>query len=76
MGPQSFSARYAAAMDECGGRCPIEAGLFGRLADHGCRHGRLPFDSTPPCGCWPGEGAVVLALPSPSHLGESGAPAA
>jgi hypothetical protein len=76
MGPQSFSARYAAAMVECGGRCPIEAGLLGRLADHECRHGRLPFDSTPSCGCWAEEGAVVLALRSPSHLAESGARAA
>jgi hypothetical protein len=66
MGPQSFSARYAAAMVECGGRCPIEAGAIGRLADHG----RLPFDSTAPCGCWAEEGAVVLALPSPSHLAQ------
>ena len=40
----SFSARYHAAMAACGGRCPIEAGLLGRLADNECRHGRLPFD--------------------------------
>jgi hypothetical protein len=65
MSQHSFSARYAAAMAECGGRCPIEAGVLGRLADHECRHGRLPFDSTPPCGCWPEEGAVLLALPRP-----------
>jgi hypothetical protein len=64
MGPQSFSARYAAAMVECGGRCPIEAGALGRLADHECRHGRLPFDSTPACGCWTEEGAALLALPT------------
>ncbi len=76
MGLQSFSARYAAAMVHCGGCCPIEAGELGRLADHECRHGRLPFDRTPPCGCWPEQGAVVLALPSPSHLTESGARAA
>jgi hypothetical protein len=76
MGPQSFSARYAAAMAECGGRCPIEAGALGRLADHECEHGRLPLDSTPPCGCWPEESAVVLALPSPSQVAESGARAA
>src|SRR5437764_1944157 len=44
MGSPSFSACYAAAMDECGGRCPIEAGVLGRLADHECRHGRLPYD--------------------------------
>ena len=33
----NFSARYTAAMAECGGRCPIEAGVIGRLADHECR---------------------------------------
>lgn len=60
---QSFSARYAAAIAQCGWRCPIEAGVLGRLADHECRHGRLPFDPTPACGCWPEEGAAVLALP-------------
>jgi hypothetical protein len=43
---QHFSARYRVAMTQCGGRCPIEAGLIGRLADHECRHGRLPFDRT------------------------------
>ena len=59
----SFSARYRAAMSESGGCCPIEAGLLGRLADHECSHGRLPFDRTPPCGCWPQEGAAVITLP-------------
>jgi hypothetical protein len=58
----SFSARYTAVMAEYGGRCPIEAGLLGRLADHECWHGRLPFDRTPACGCWPEEGAAVLSL--------------
>jgi hypothetical protein len=58
----SLSARYAAAALKCGG-CPIEAGLLGRLADHECPHGRLAFDRTPSCGCWPQEGAAVLALP-------------
>ena len=62
MGTPSFSARYTAAMAECGGRCPIEAGVLGRLADHECRHSRLPFDRTPVCGCWPEEGAVLVAL--------------
>ena len=71
-----MKARYTATMVECGGRCPIEAGTLGRLADHGCRHGRLPFDSTPACGCWREEGAVVLALASPSHVTESGVRAA
>ncbi len=65
MGSLSFSARYAAAMAEGGGRCPIEAGVLGRLADHECGHGRLAFDRTPPCGCWGEEGAVVLALARP-----------
>ena len=65
-----FSARYTAAMADCGGRCPIEAGVLGRLADHECRHGRLPFDRTPPCGCWAGEGAAVVAL-LPVHTGSN-----
>jgi hypothetical protein len=65
MSQPSFSARYTAVMAECGGRCPIEAGLLGRLADHECRHGRLPFDSTLACGCWPQEGAAVSILPAP-----------
>jgi FAD binding domain len=51
------------AMAECGGRCPIEAGVLGRLADHECRHGQLPGDRTPACGCWPLEGAAILGLP-------------
>jgi len=61
----SFTATYRAAMTECGGRCPIEAGVLGQLAAHECRHGRLPLDRTPACGCWPQEGAAVLALPRP-----------
>jgi hypothetical protein len=65
MSQPSFSARYTAATAECGGRCPIEAGVLGRLADHECPHGRLPSDRTPPCGCWPEEGAVVVALARP-----------
>ena len=65
MSQASFSACYGAATAECGGRRPIEAGVLGRLADHECRHGRLSFDRTPPCGCWPEEGAVVLALSPP-----------
>jgi len=63
MGQQRFSAHYCAATAQAGGICPIEAGLLGRLADHECPHGRLPFDRTPSCGCWPQEGAAVLALP-------------
>ena len=63
MGQPTFSARYRAAEAQSGGSCPIEAGLLGRLADHECPHGRLPLDRTPSCGCWPQEGAAVLALP-------------
>ena len=63
----SFSARYRTAVTQCGGRCPIEAGLLGRLADNECRHGRLPFDRTPASGCWPQEGAAVLTLPHPGQ---------
>jgi hypothetical protein len=71
VGPRpNFTARYIAAMADCGGRCPIEAGLFGWLADLECRHGRLPFDRTPACGCWPDESAAVLALP-PVHGGST-----
>jgi hypothetical protein len=58
----NFSARYTTAMLECGERCPIEAGVVGRLADNECRHGRLPLDRTSPCGCWPEEGALMLSL--------------
>ncbi len=63
MGQPTFSARYRAAEAQCGGSCPIEAGLLGQLADHECPHGRLPFDRTSSCGCWPQEGGAVLALP-------------
>jgi hypothetical protein len=63
MSHESFAARYDAALRLAGGRCPIEAGLIGRLADHECRHGRLAFDRNPPCGCWPEEGAAVRPLP-------------
>lgn len=32
-------------------------------AAHECLlHGRLSHDPTPPCGCWPGELAVVVEL--------------
>ena len=59
---QSFAARDRAAERLAGGRCPIEAGLICRLADHECRHGRLAFDRSAPCGCWPAEGGVVCPL--------------
>ena len=67
MSQPSFTARSTSTMAECGGRCPIEAGILGRLADHECRHGRLPYDRPPPCGCWPEEGAVVVALTRPAE---------
>ena len=67
MGCTTLSARYTAAMAACGGRCPIEVGVLGRLADHECPHGRLPSDRTPPCGCWLEEGAVVVALARPAE---------
>ena len=60
--PNPFCARYRAAMAECGGRCPIEAGVLGRLADHECVHGRLPGDRTAKCGCWPQENAPVITF--------------
>jgi hypothetical protein len=66
MPQQTFAARYRAAERLAGGRCPIEAGLICRLADHECRHGRLAFDRTAPCGCWHEEGAVVRPLPEAS----------
>ena len=67
MSQESFAARYRAAERLAGGRCPIEAGLICSLADHECRHGRLAFDRTTPCGCWPEEGAVVRPLPEASR---------
>lgn len=67
MSQPRFTARYTAAMAECAGRCPIEAGFLGWLADHECCHGRLPGDRTPACGCWPEEGAVVVALSRPAE---------
>jgi hypothetical protein len=67
----NFSVRYTGAMAQCGGRCPIEAGVLGKLADHECRHGRLACDRARPCGCWAEEGAVVLALPRPTQLTNS-----
>jgi hypothetical protein len=59
----TFAQAYRAAQQITGGACPIEAGILGRLADHDCRHDRQPGDPGPPCGCWPEEGASVIALP-------------
>lgn len=48
-----WTEAYQEALDFMGGgTCPLEAGVIGRLADNECRHGRLPFDSTAPCGCF------------------------
>ena len=41
---------------------PDRSGPVRALADHECRPGRLPFDRTPACGCWPQEGAALLSL--------------
>lgn len=57
----SFAAVYRAASRAAGG-CAIEAGLVLKLADNECAHGRLAGDSTPACGCWPGELAHVTVL--------------
>jgi hypothetical protein len=64
--PNSFAAAYRAAMQLTGGACPIEAGVLGYLADHECRHGRLPGEG-PPCGCWPEETDNVVAFPTASR---------
>jgi hypothetical protein len=60
----TFTTRYQHGLSQTGGRCPIEAGVAGRLADHECPCGRLPFDRTPPCGCWPQEPAAIVTLPA------------
>jgi hypothetical protein len=65
--PNTFAERYRAAMRQPGGACPIESGMLGRLADHECRHGRLPGDRTRACGCWPQENAPVIPLNAPAR---------
>jgi hypothetical protein len=62
--PDPFTTSYHNGVRQTGGPCPIEAGVAGRLADHECHCGRLPFDRTPPCGCWPQEPAAILPLPA------------
>ena len=62
--PATFAELYRQATIAAGGVCPIEAGVILRLVDNECRHERLPFDATPPCGCFPEEGAVVVELPA------------
>lgn len=75
MGNQSFTVRYAVAMADCGGRCPIEAGVLGKLADHECRHGRLPHDRTPACGSGSRRGASFSHSHAQSRNGRvAGAP--
>ena len=49
--PNTFAEALPRRHARDGRRCPIEAGLLGRLADHECPHGRLPGDRTPKCGC-------------------------
>ena len=61
--PHTFPRLYARLVAR-DGSCPIESGVIGRLADNECRlHGRLPFDRTPACGCFPQEGKAVV----PTH---------
>jgi hypothetical protein len=52
----SFHDAFWALAHRIGGD-PIESGAWGKLADNECKHGRLPGDSTEPCGCWPQEPA-------------------
>lgn len=46
-----FGAMITAHTDRYG-KCPIEAGLIGNLADHECRHGNLPGDRNLNCRCF------------------------
>ena len=62
--PTTFAELYRQATIAAGGVCPIEAGLILRLVDNECPHERLPFDASPPCGCFPQEGGVVVELPT------------
>ena len=68
----TFAAQYRAARTRSGGACPLEVGTLGRLADHECRHERLPFDRTPTCGYWPQEGAELALFPTPRRARASG----
>ena len=61
--PNPYAAHYRAALTHTGGMCPMETGAIGRLADNECKHGRLPGDRTPKCGCWLAELAPIIALP-------------
>ena len=77
--PHTFPRLYARLVGR-DGSCPIESGVIGRLADNECRlHGRLPFDRTPACGCFPQEGKAVVPVHyiGPAHVSDfpRGAPA-
>jgi hypothetical protein len=61
-GARDIHSRYWAAQRLAGGSTN-RGWADCRLADHECRHGRLAFDRSAPCGCWPEEGAVARALP-------------
>jgi hypothetical protein len=69
--PRSMSVHtYAAAL-----AADARAGgdLLEQLdAGEECRHGRLPFDPTPECGCW--RAATVESSPEPVVAPELGAP--
>jgi hypothetical protein len=77
MGTSSFNARYTAALAESRGRCPIETGVLGRLADRECRHGRLPYGRTPVRKLasgrrgddHPASPAICRGLTAPSRIG-------
>jgi len=52
----TFAETYRAIATRIG-MCPIEAGAIGQLADHECKHGRLPGDkpenrAKDGCSCW------------------------
>jgi len=47
-----LEAELERAADGRAGRAPTQ---IMNLADYECRHGRLPGDATPSCGCFPNE---------------------
>jgi hypothetical protein len=49
-----LEAELERASDGRMGRAPTQ---IMNLADYECRHGRIPGDRTPPCGCFPNERA-------------------
>jgi hypothetical protein len=61
-----LEAELERAADGRAGRAPTQ---IMNLADYECRHGRLPGDPTPPCGCFANERPTdepILAPPSQS----------